>query len=65
MNATAQFHGHIQRNLGEGGRKLSSLLKYNGNPFEPAEIVEAVELERAGEEADPTAQTHHESAMGD
>jgi pyruvate ferredoxin oxidoreductase alpha subunit len=65
MNATAQFHGHVQRNLGEGGRKLSSLLKYNGNPFEPREIVQAVELELAGEEADPTAETHLEPATGD
>ncbi|MFB6153944.1 MAG: 2-oxoacid:acceptor oxidoreductase subunit alpha [Halodesulfurarchaeum sp.] len=65
MNSTAQFRGHIQRNLGEGGRKLSSLLKYNGNPFEPAEIVEGVELELDGGEGEPAAQTHLEPAAGD
>jgi len=41
MNATAQFRGLIQKELGRFGEKMTSLLKYNGNPFEPAEIVEA------------------------
>ncbi|NUE02919.1 2-oxoacid:acceptor oxidoreductase subunit alpha [Halorubraceae archaeon YAN] len=40
MNASAQFRGLTQKELGRYGEKLSSLLKYNGNPFEPADIVE-------------------------
>ena len=40
MNASAQFRGLTQKELGRFGEKLSSLLKYNGNPFEPAEIVD-------------------------
>ena len=43
MNASAQFKGLTQKELGAYGEKLSSLLKYNGNPFEPAEIVEGVQ----------------------
>ncbi|MGQ4555429.1 2-oxoacid:acceptor oxidoreductase subunit alpha [Halobellus sp. GM3] len=40
MNASAQFRGLTQKELGRYGEKLSSLLKYSGNPFEPDEIVE-------------------------
>ncbi|MFB6251914.1 MAG: 2-oxoacid:acceptor oxidoreductase subunit alpha [Halobellus sp.] len=40
MNASAQFRGLTQKELGRFGGKLSSLLKYNGNPFEPGEIVD-------------------------
>ncbi|WP_144900982.1 2-oxoacid:acceptor oxidoreductase subunit alpha [Halobellus captivus] len=40
MNASAQFRGLTQKELGRFGEKLSSLLKYNGNPFEPDEIVD-------------------------
>ncbi len=43
MNASAQFRGLTQKELGRFGEKLHSLLKYNGNPFEPAEIVEGFE----------------------
>ena len=43
MTASGQFRGLVQKNLGRHGEKLSSLLKYNGNPFEPAEIVEGFE----------------------
>ncbi|MUV90907.1 2-oxoacid:acceptor oxidoreductase subunit alpha [Halapricum sp. CBA1109] len=43
MNATAQFRGLTQKELGRFGEKMSSLLKYNGNPFEPDEIVEGFE----------------------
>ncbi|WP_135364246.1 2-oxoacid:acceptor oxidoreductase subunit alpha [Halosimplex halophilum] len=50
MNATAQFRGLTQKELGRFGPKLSSLLKYNGNPFEPAEIVEGFESSIEGEE---------------
>ena len=40
MNASAPFRGLTQKELGQYGEKLSSLLKYNGNPFEPLDIVE-------------------------
>ncbi|MFB6175973.1 MAG: 2-oxoacid:acceptor oxidoreductase subunit alpha, partial [Halobaculum sp.] len=43
MNASAQFRGLTQKELGKYGEKLNSLLKYNGNPFEPAEIVDGFE----------------------
>ncbi|MGM0604478.1 MAG: 2-oxoacid:acceptor oxidoreductase subunit alpha [Halobacteriota archaeon] len=43
MNASAQFRGLTQKELGRYGEKLSSLLKYSGNPFEPADIVEGFE----------------------
>ncbi|ERH11579.1 MAG: 2-oxoacid:acceptor oxidoreductase, alpha subunit [halophilic archaeon J07HB67] len=43
MNASAQFRGLTQKELGRFGEKLHSLLKYNGNPFEPAEIVDGFE----------------------
>ncbi|MEF8976837.1 MAG: 2-oxoacid:acceptor oxidoreductase subunit alpha [Halapricum sp.] len=43
MNASGQLRGLIQRELGRYGDKMSSLLKYNGNPFEPVEIVEGFE----------------------
>ncbi|RQG97932.1 2-oxoacid:acceptor oxidoreductase subunit alpha [Natrarchaeobius chitinivorans] len=65
MNATAQFRGHIQRELGRFGDKLTSLLKYNGNPFEPAEVVEGYEINLADEEREPSAQVRIEPAAGD
>ena len=40
MNATAQFRGILQKELGAYGEKLHSLLKYDGNPFVPAEVVD-------------------------
>ena len=43
MNASAQFRGLTQKELGRFGEKLHSLLKYNGNPFEPGEIVDGFE----------------------
>jgi pyruvate ferredoxin oxidoreductase alpha subunit len=43
MSATGQFRGLTQRQLGQHGPKLSSLLKYDGEPFEPGEIVEGFE----------------------
>jgi pyruvate ferredoxin oxidoreductase alpha subunit len=43
MNATAQFRGLVQKELGRFGRKLHSLLKYNGEPFEPYEVVDGFE----------------------
>ena len=43
MNATGQFRGLTQKELGEFGPKLASLLKYDGEPFEPGEIVDGFE----------------------
>ena len=40
MNATGQFQGLVKRQLGSYGDILYGLLKYDGNPFEPAEIVD-------------------------
>ena len=42
-NATAQFRHHIQRELGGYGDVMSSVLKYDGNPLRPAEVVDAFE----------------------
>ncbi len=66
MTASGQFRGLVQKNLGQYGEKLSSLLKYNGNPFEPAEIVdgfEAVIIEEGTD--DPNHQTTFVPAAGD
>ena len=49
MNATAQFKGVIQQVCGDYGDLLGSLLKYSGEPFEPAEIEEAVNLVQGGD----------------
>jgi pyruvate ferredoxin oxidoreductase alpha subunit len=65
MNATGQFRGLTQKELGRFGEKLVSLLKYNGNPFEPAEIVEGFEIQINGGTEPPTAQTRIEPAAGD
>ena len=65
MSATKQFRGLIQKEAGDFDGKLSSLLKYNGNPFEPAEIVEAVEIEQNGGGEQPSAQTTLEPTAGD
>jgi len=54
MNATGQFRGLTQKELGRFGRKLSSLLKYDGEPFEPGEIVEG--FEASIEDREPTGQ---------
>ncbi|WP_254523370.1 2-oxoacid:acceptor oxidoreductase subunit alpha [Natrinema caseinilyticum] len=65
MNATAQFRGLIQKELGRFGDEMTSLLKYNGEPFEPAEIVEGYEVNLAEEDRQPTAQVRIEPATGD
>ena len=65
MNATAQFRGLVQKELGRYGEKLTSLLKYNGNPFEPAEIVEGYEINLEDGAAEPAAQVRIEPAAGD
>ncbi|MFD1645126.1 2-oxoacid:acceptor oxidoreductase subunit alpha [Haloarchaeobius litoreus] len=65
MNASAQFRGLLQKELGRYGPKLTSMLKYNGNPFEPGEIVEGFEIRLGGDSAEPTAQVRFEPAAGD
>ncbi|MDR9382299.1 MAG: 2-oxoacid:acceptor oxidoreductase subunit alpha [Natronomonas sp.] len=54
MTASAQFRGLIQKELGRFGPKMHSLLKYNGNPFEPGEIVDGFEAIIGGDEPAPT-----------
>ena len=65
MNASAQFKGHVQRNLGAYGDRMSTLLKYNGNPFEPAEIVEGFETTVNGDDDVPGDTTQFVPAAGD
>jgi pyruvate ferredoxin oxidoreductase alpha subunit len=43
MNATGQFRGLTQKELGRFGPRMASLLKYDGEPFEPGEIVAGFE----------------------
>jgi pyruvate ferredoxin oxidoreductase alpha subunit len=65
MNASAQFRGLTQKEVGRFGEKLSSLLKYNGNPFEPEEITEGfVKSIVEGEEL-PTHETKFVPAASD
>jgi pyruvate ferredoxin oxidoreductase alpha subunit len=64
MNASGQFRGLTQKELGRFGEKLSSLLKYNGEPFEPAEIVAGFEASIEGEDV-PDQQTTYVPAAGD
>jgi pyruvate ferredoxin oxidoreductase alpha subunit len=65
MNASAQFRGLTQKELGQFETSLTSLLKYNGNPFEPGEIVEGFEVQVNGGSEPPTAQVRLEPAVGD
>ncbi|MFB6184506.1 MAG: 2-oxoacid:acceptor oxidoreductase subunit alpha [Haloarculaceae archaeon] len=64
MNATGQFRGLTQKELGRFGPKLSSLLKYNGNPFEPGEIVDGFETSIDGGDL-PRANMKYVPAAGD
>ena len=65
MNASAQFRGLTQKELGRYGEKLSSLLKYNGNPFEPAEIVEGFVTTIVENDTLPGTETKFVPAAGD
>jgi pyruvate ferredoxin oxidoreductase alpha subunit len=65
MNASAQFKRHVQGSLGRFGPKMSSLLKYNGNPFEPREIVEGFETNTNGESDVSNDTTTYVPAAGD
>lgn len=64
MNASAQFRGVVQKELGAYGDMMHSLLKYNGNPFEPAEIVDGFESTIDGTEFE-RANTKFVPAAGD
>jgi pyruvate ferredoxin oxidoreductase alpha subunit len=64
MNATAQFRGLVQKELGRYGPKMTSLLKYNGEPFEPVEIAEGFASAIDGESAAPDG-TKFVPAAGD
>ena len=64
MNASGQFRGLTQKELGRFGPKLSSLLKYDGESFEPGEIVEGFESSIDG--GQPTGQNvEYVPAAGD
>ena len=66
MNASAQFRGLTQKELGGYGDTLHSLLKYDGNPFEPAEVIEGFELEILDDGVEtPTANTKLLPTAGD
>ncbi len=65
MNATGQFRGLTQKELGKYGEKLSSFLKYNGNPFEPGEIVDGFEASIVEDGELPGHETKFVPAAGD
>jgi pyruvate ferredoxin oxidoreductase alpha subunit len=65
MNASAQFRGLTQKELGRFGEKLSSLLKYNGNPFEPGEIVDGFVTSIVENDTLPGAEMRFVPAAGD
>ena len=65
MNASAQFRGLTQKELGRFGEKLTSFLKYDGNSFEPEEVVEAFEAQINGADESPVNRTEIRSAAGD
>ncbi len=57
-NATAQLRHHIQRELGSFRDKLTSILKYDGEPFTIEEIVDGVESSLDGK-----VDTNYETIM--
>ena len=63
MNASGQFRGLTQKELGRFGPKLSSLLKYDGEPFEPGEVVTGFESIVDG--SSPAGNLKLERAAGD
>jgi pyruvate ferredoxin oxidoreductase alpha subunit len=66
MNTSGQFRGLVQRELGRYGERLYSLLKYDGEPFEPEEIVDGFETRLdGGVETQPEFNTRMEPAAGD
>jgi len=65
MNASGQFRGLIQRELGAYGDDLTSLLKYDGNPFEPAEVVDGVQAVVSDDSTEAPETTRLEPAGAD
>ena len=65
MNATGQFRNVVQREFGDYGDLLGSLLKYNGDPFEPGEVMEAVDIVRNDEAWETSAETTLRPPVGD
>lgn len=65
MNASGQFRGLTQQQLGRYGDQMTSLLKYDGNPFVPAEVVEGFETHINGGTDTDTPATRIEPAVGD
>ena len=63
MNATGQFRGLTQKELGRFGPRMASLLKYDGEPFEPGEIVAGFESSIDGR--DPAGNVEYVPAAGD
>lgn len=65
-NATAQFRHHVQRELAGYGDVMTSVLKYDGNPLRPVEIVDAFEpaVEGGVETAYNTKIQHNPSRKG-
>ncbi|MFW6045682.1 MAG: 2-oxoacid:acceptor oxidoreductase subunit alpha [Natronomonas sp.] len=63
MTATGQFQGLIQKELGRFGDKLYGLRKYNGNPFEPHDVVAGFEAQVG--EGDPTESTRFVPPRGE
>ncbi|MFW5984495.1 MAG: transketolase C-terminal domain-containing protein, partial [Halobacteria archaeon] len=60
-NATAQFRHHVQRELAGYGDVMVSILKYDGDPFRPVEVVDAVEsAEKDGVETSYNVKIQHE-----
>ncbi len=64
MNASGQFRGLTQRELGRFGPKLASLLKYDGEPFEPGEVVDGFESSIDGDHQ-PAGNLEIQPAAGD
>jgi pyruvate ferredoxin oxidoreductase alpha subunit len=64
MNASGQLRGLAQKELGRYGEKMSSLLKYDGEPFRPEEVVEGFKASIDGEDL-PGQNTKYVPAAGD
>jgi len=62
-NATAQFRHHVQRELAGYDEKLTSILKYDGNPFRPAEVIDSIKsASEGGVETSYNVKIQHEQS---
>jgi len=62
-NATAQFRHHVQRELAGYDEKLTSILKYDGNPFRPAEVIDGIKsASEGGVETSYNVKIQHEQS---